>query len=81
MSMIIKTDGTIIETHDNPRSLKELQTIVGGLIQFVYLDDDKLLIVNEEGMYICPPNPVASNMVNYPIFGDVIIGPQCIGGD
>jgi hypothetical protein len=81
MAKIIKTDGTIIETHDKPRNLKELQAIVGGLIQFVYLDDDMLLVVNEEGVYRCPPNPTVSEMVNYPIFGDVIIGPQCIGGD
>lgn len=33
-------------------SLKELQEIVGGLIQIINLKDDLIMVVNEEGLLI-----------------------------
>jgi len=84
MAKIVTVNGEVIETHDDPRTLKELQTIVGGLIEFVYLSeegDQALMVVNESGMYTCPQNVLASLVAGQPIFGDVIIGPHAIGGD
>ncbi|MDR1950708.1 MAG: DUF3846 domain-containing protein [Bacteroidales bacterium] len=57
-------------------SLEEMQSIVGGLIELVYLDNGKIMVINEEGKLIdLPINVDATEMV----FGDmpwddVIIG-------
>lgn len=40
--------------------LEEAQKIVGGYIECVYLDEDSIMIVNENGKFTQSPNPVAT---------------------
>ena len=51
MDYIIKTDGTKIKVAPDAKtySLEELQSIVGGYIEFVWLSPFYLMVVNEEG--------------------------------
>lgn len=51
MIKIIKTDSTEQEFKpaDKKISLKEMQEIVGGYIEIVPLNNDKLFVCNEEG--------------------------------
>ena len=54
MATVISTSGEENEiTPENGESfsLKELQGAVGGLIEIVPLDNEKLLVVDEEGLY------------------------------
>jgi hypothetical protein len=56
-------------------SLGELQQAVGGgLIELVYLPDNKLMVVNEEGLlWNYPFNEAASLLAMKVIVGDVVI--------
>lgn len=52
MATIYKTNGGIIEIQPKNKKdfkLKEMQDIVGGYIEIVYLEDGRLMVVNEEG--------------------------------
>ncbi len=52
MAEIIKTDGTRIDAvpgNGTDFSLEEMQKIVGGLVEIIDLDEDKCIILNEEG--------------------------------
>ena len=41
--------------------LEELQAYVGGLIEIVYLNDELIMVLNEEGMlHNLPVNPLAT---------------------
>lgn len=59
--------------------LVELQAVVGGCIEIHYLPDDKVIVLNEEGMREkLPVNPAATvyahNLFNLNgILGDVLI--------
>ncbi len=59
-------------------TLKEMQDIVGGYIELIYLKDGRLMIVNEEGkMNELKPNPEASKLIMYDyIVGDVLVTPE-----
>jgi len=76
MGKLIKTDGTILEIEPKNKpcfSLKEMQGFVGGYIECVYLTDDKIMVVNEEGkLNGLPLNTVATKMYNNP--HDIIVG-------
>lgn len=55
-------------------SLKELQEIVNGHIEFVYLPNKMLLVVNEEGkLNDLPVNKIATCFVA-PVINDFIVG-------
>ena len=77
MARYFKTDGTITDV--NPKngtdfSLEELQKAVDGYIEIVYLQDDDIAVVNEEGIIRKMPHNInASIMVGFPVFGDVLI--------
>lgn len=79
MATIYKTNGEVIETtpkNGKDFSLEEMQAIVGGYIEIVYLDNGKLMIVNEEGKINgLPLNDNASMLVGYTdlIMGDVLV--------
>jgi len=77
MAKIIKTDGTKIEVapaNGSDFSLEELQKVVGGYIEIVYLSEGRLMVVNEEGwLNNLPYNPSASEIYGHPIVGDVLI--------
>ena len=40
--------------------LKELQDIVGGYIEIIYLCDEMIMVINDEGKFTCEPNPKAT---------------------
>ena len=80
-SMLIKTDGTIIADF-KAETLKEKQNAVGdenrsNLIQVCYsqyLHDEDVIICNEEGMWLnLPINPIASELAQTTLLGDVIL--------
>lgn len=52
MATIYKTDGTVEEIQPKKGKyfkLKELQKIVGGYIETIYLKNKEVMVVNEEG--------------------------------
>ena len=55
-------------------SLKEMQEIVGGYIQFVYLPDNLILVVNEEGKLNNLPVNEYINLIYGKIIQDIIVG-------
>jgi hypothetical protein len=71
MAEIIRVQGRLGETIDNP-TLEQLQDIVGGYIQAVYLGYGRYLVVNEEGKLMgLPVNLAATALVSGV---DVIVG-------
>ena len=56
-------------------SLEELQSIVGGYIEIVHLDDDEfIMVVNEEGRLLgLPSNRDASSIAWQPIVGTALL--------
>ena len=78
----IKTDGSIVSVNaknGKDFKLQELQKLVGGYIEIIHLDDERIMVVNEEGKLIgLPTNEKATMMlerfgiVNY-IVGDVVV--------
>ena len=79
MATIYKTNGEVIETtpkNGKDFSLEEMQAIVGGYIEIVYLDNGQIMVVNEEGKINgLPLNENASMLVGYTdlIMGDVLV--------
>lgn len=77
MSKLYRTNGTIEDF--NPANgknftLEEMQQAVGGYIELVYLPDNKILVVDEEGMIKQKLfNKKISEMIMKPIVGDVIV--------
>jgi len=72
MAKLIKANGDIIPSVDIS-SLEKMQDLVQGYIQLSYLENGKILIVNEEGLLTnLPPNKKASELRGYLIVGDVI---------
>jgi hypothetical protein len=60
--------------------LEELQAVVGGLIEFIYLPNNRIMVINEEGKFNgSKPNTVATLLVaehleaGDRIFGDVLL--------
>jgi hypothetical protein len=74
----IKTDGTseVVNPKKKFWSLGELQSFVGGFIEFVRLPDDKIMVVNEEGKINgLPENPEATRIYqSHHGANDVIVG-------
>jgi Domain of unknown function (DUF3846) len=55
-------------------SMEELQSAVNGHFEFVYLPDNLILVVNEEGkLNNLPINEIATSFV-LPIMNDIIVG-------
>ena len=75
MAKLLKSNGEILQNVDIS-TLKKMQDLVGGLIEFVYLKDNQgLLVANEEGLLNdLPHNQKASSIYGRPLVGDVI---QC----
>jgi len=71
MARLLKSSGEVLPNVDIS-SLKKMQNLVQGYIEFVYIKD-KILIVNEEGLLDqLPPNIEASRIYGSPLVGDVI---------
>ncbi len=72
MIQLIKSDGDVTDNF-TADTLKEKQDAVGGYIEIVYPNADKVLIVNEEGLLKnLPFNAKASEIAGRHIVGDVI---------
>lgn len=80
MAKIIKTDGTcqpVQPANGTDFTLEEMQTIVGGAIELVYLNDTEIMVVNEDGkMNNLDDNHTATLIFkeNYPDTDDYIVG-------
>ena len=72
MAKLYKTSGEVVQDVDIS-SLKKMQELVGGYIEIVVGNEDRVLIVNEEGLLNgLPHNENASLVYGYPLVGDVI---------
>jgi ketosteroid isomerase-like protein len=80
MAEIIKTDGTcqpVQPTNGTDFTLEEMQAIVGGDIELVYLNDTEIMVVNEDGKNnSLDLNHEATRVFrkNYPDSDDYIVG-------
>lgn len=80
MAKIIKTDGTcqpVQPANGTDFTLEEMQAIVGGDIELVYLNDTEIMVVNEEGkIEDLDANHTATLILeeNYPDTDDYIVG-------
>jgi len=75
MARLLKADGTeaVVKPTGEKFSLKELQNLVGGLIEIVHARG-QLLIVDEEGLLKQKPyNSAASRFSGIHIVGDAVI--------
>ena len=80
MAEIIKTNGTrqsVQPANGTDFTLKEMQAIVGGDIELVFLNETEIMVVNEEGKI----NDLAYNSAttrifkeNHPSVSDYIVG-------
>lgn len=80
MAEIIKTDGTrqpVQPANGTDFKLEEMQAIVGGDIELVFLNDTDIMVVNEEGkVHGLKHNPTATRIFkeNHPSLSDYIVG-------
>lgn len=80
MAKIIQPDGscrTVQPANGTDFSLDEMQKIVGGDIELVYLNDTEIMVVNEEGKIDgLEYNDVATSIFrnNHPGADDFIVG-------
>tara|TARA_R100000900_G_scaffold32549_1_gene26214 strand:+ start:205 stop:456 length:252 start_codon:yes stop_codon:yes gene_type:complete len=76
MARLLKASGEILP-NVSISTLKEMQELVGGYIEFVYTEKQLVLIVNEEGLIMSlPVNQMASEVADQVIVGDVIEVPE-----
>ena len=62
-AILIKSDGEakgVVPANGGDFTLEELQGFVGGLIEIVTLSNNVIMVVNEEGKGVLPPNPTAT---------------------
>ena len=81
MAELIKTNGrkrNVTPKNDTDFTLEELQKYVGGNIQIVKTNDDRLMVINEEGkIFNLDQNRRATKLYEYGgydiIMGDVLV--------
>lgn len=77
MAQIIYTNGKTTDVYPKNGtgfSLEELQAVVGGYIELVFLGD-KILVANEEGkLYGLPLNTKATEIIRNYGYNDTIVG-------
>lgn len=78
MATIYKTDGTVEEIQPKNRKdfkLVELQKVVGGYIETIYLKNKEVMVVNEEGkLNDLPLNKKATDYLLAQNYTDAIVG-------
>ena len=82
IGVLFSADNSIkaLEFKGSHITLKEMQKCVGGYIEFIYLNDGMVLVVNEEGLILnLPHNKMATRILlslggkaNY-IVGDTLL--------
>ena len=77
MAKVILTDGREIAVkpkNGTDFSLEELQEVVGGYIEIIYVKGNDIMVLNEEGKLIgLPFNDKASELTSELIVGNVLI--------
>lgn len=77
MAKIIYSDGREVAVkpkNGTDFSLEELQAIVGGYIEIIYVKGNDIMVLNEEGKLIgLPINGKASRMAGEVIVGNVLV--------
>lgn len=75
---IITPNGDVTEGEsDKPFTLEWMQGVVGGYIEMVYVDGDRILICDEEGhLKGLQPNLTACELVDSEIVGTVIVADE-----
>lgn len=79
MAQIIKANGQIVEAEPKNGKyfkLRELQKIVDGYIEVVWMPNDKIMVVNEDGKLRELETNVEATRIYYNAFGyqDIIVG-------
>lgn len=76
MAKLYTIHDEVIEIMVDP-GLEPLQALVGGMIQFVYLEDGSAIMMNEKGkIYNLPLNRMATRIfARQLLLGDVLVGP------
>ena len=79
MAQIIKTNGETIDVkpkNGKDFKLRELQKIVDGYIEILWMPNDKIMVVNEDGKLRGLETNVKATRIYYNAFGykDVIVG-------
>lgn len=62
-ALLIKSDGSvkpIVPANGRDFTMEELQGYVEGLIQIIDLTSEAIMVVNEEGKGVLPPNGMAT---------------------
>jgi len=81
-ALLFKQDGTLtkIKPKDTYFTLKELQTLVGGLIElYPKRLHNHLIVCNEEGLLLdLEPNDIFRKYANITLMGDVLLCPEAI---
>lgn len=78
---IYRTNGNIEDKSFKKKNvtLKEMQEVVGGYIEFLYLKDNLVMVVNEDGKIVDLPfnakatELIKENNINDNIVGDVLV--------
>jgi hypothetical protein len=74
---IIKANGNSEERSINKIDFSELQKIVGGYVEYITIDNERCMLVNEDGIRLrLPSNRTATIIYGQPIVGDVAIVDQ-----
>ena len=74
---VYKSNGKIEDKSLSKKNitLKEMQEVVGGYIEFLYLKDNLVMVVNEEGKMIgLPFNARATQLIKENNINDIIVG-------
>lgn len=74
---VYKSNGKIEDKSFSKKNitLKEMQEVVGGYIEFLYLKDNLVMVVNEEGKMVgLPYNVNATQLVQENNIQDIIVG-------
>jgi hypothetical protein len=74
---VYKSNGKIEDKSFSKKNitLKEMQEVVGGYIEFLYLKDNLVMVVNEEGKMVgLPFNARATQLIKENNINDIIVG-------
>lgn len=79
MARIIRTNGEQVEVqplNGTDFSLEELKAIVNGWVEIVWLPNDEIMVINEEGKLLeLPMNAIATDIYHNCFgFSDIIVG-------
>tara|TARA_R100000458_G_C8277761_1_gene253414 strand:+ start:6242 stop:6496 length:255 start_codon:yes stop_codon:yes gene_type:complete len=69
------TDKPTVHYINEPRTLKQLQKLVGGYIEVYHMEDGRQLVINEEGkMMNLQHNQTATDLLPNNFYNDTVVG-------